>query len=101
MYESESRPQLLSLTAISERTFLSRSAIYREINAGHLKTVKIGRAVRVTEAELGRYINSLEESPQTGQSTGTPSSLGDAPAPTSLATRGTISTQSEKAKEAR
>jgi len=57
--EQASLPTLHRLGAVLSRTGLSRSAIYREINAGRLKTIKIGRAVRVSEAELSRYINSL------------------------------------------
>ena len=52
-------PRLHKLESVAERVGLSRSAIYREISAGRLKIVKIGRAVRVTEAEIVRYINSL------------------------------------------
>ena len=52
-------PTLHRLTAIGTRTGLSRSALYREINAGRLHVVKIGRSVRVSEAELSRYIESL------------------------------------------
>ena len=43
-----------------ERTGLSRSGIYRVINAGQLKVIKIGRAVRISESELVRFIKSLE-----------------------------------------
>ena len=52
-------PTLHRLSAVSERTGLSRSALYREINLGNLKVVKIGRAVRISESELARYITSL------------------------------------------
>ena len=47
------------LAVITARTGLSRSSVYREINAGNLKTVKIGRSVRISEAELVRFIESL------------------------------------------
>ena len=50
---------LHKLSAVSARTSLSRSALYREINAGKLHTIKIGRSVRVSESELNRYIDSL------------------------------------------
>jgi excisionase family DNA binding protein len=43
------------------RTGLSRSAVYRVINEGKIKTVKIGRSVRISEQELNRFINSLEQ----------------------------------------
>lgn len=50
---------LHKLSAVSARTGLSRSALYREINAGKLHTIKIGRSVRISETELNRYIDSL------------------------------------------
>jgi excisionase family DNA binding protein len=43
------------------RTGLSRSAVYRVINEGKLKTIKIGRSVRISEQELNRFINALEQ----------------------------------------
>ena len=53
-------PTLHRLTYAMERTGLSRSGLYRVINAGQLKVVKIGRSVRVSENELVRFIESLE-----------------------------------------
>ena len=52
-------PTLHKLSAVSARTGLSRSALYREINAGKLHIIKIGRSVRISESELSRYIESL------------------------------------------
>lgn len=52
-------PVLHKLSTVMARTGLSRSAIYRVINTGKLKTVKIGRSVRVKEADLQRFIESL------------------------------------------
>jgi excisionase family DNA binding protein len=54
-------PTLHKLSAVSVRTGLSRSALYREINAGKLHIIKIGRSVRISESELSRYIESLAE----------------------------------------
>lgn len=53
-------PKLLSLSEVGERTALSRSTLYREIEAGRLSAVKIGKSVRVTDSELRRYIESLQ-----------------------------------------
>lgn len=58
--ETSLLPTLHKLVEVGSRTGLSRSALYREINAGRLKVVKIGRSVRITESELGRFIESLE-----------------------------------------
>ena len=54
-------PTLHKLSAVSARTGLSRSALYREINAGKLHIIKIGRSVRISESELSRYIESLAD----------------------------------------
>lgn len=52
-------PALLKLSEVMAKTGLSRSAVYRVINMGQLKTVKIGRSVRVKEIDLHRFIDSL------------------------------------------
>uniref|UniRef100_UPI0040494B15 helix-turn-helix transcriptional regulator n=1 Tax=Candidatus Planktophila sp. TaxID=2175601 RepID=UPI0040494B15 len=52
--------RLHRLPAVMARTGLSKSGLYRVINAGQLKVIKIGRSVRVSESELGRFIESLE-----------------------------------------
>jgi len=54
-------PTLHRLTMIMARTGLSKSGVYRVINAGQLKVIKIGRSVRVSESELARFIESLEQ----------------------------------------
>ena len=53
-------PSLHKLAVVMARTGLSRSAVYRVINEGKLKTIKIGRSVRISEQELNRFINALE-----------------------------------------
>ena len=62
--ETQTLPTLHKLTGVSERTGLSRSALYREIKSeanpeGRLKVVRIGRAVRVREQDLADFINAL------------------------------------------
>jgi excisionase family DNA binding protein len=52
-------PRLLALSEVSQQTSLSRSTLYREIDAGRLKIVKIGKSVRVTDQALRDYIASL------------------------------------------
>lgn len=59
---NESQPQLHALSAVSARTALSRSSLYREIKAGRLRALKVGKALRITEAELCRFISALETS---------------------------------------
>ena len=70
--DTQVTPRLHTLASVSARTELSRSALYREIlnprgldgsikenPAGRLKVVYVGRAVRVTEADLCRFIELL------------------------------------------
>ena len=56
----ENSTQMLSIPMVSERTSLSRSTLYREIDSGRLKVVKIGKSVRITEQALREYIKGLE-----------------------------------------
>jgi excisionase family DNA binding protein len=60
MQENE-MPQMLSLQMVSDRTALSRSTLYREIDAGRLRAVKIGKSVRITEQSLRNYISALSD----------------------------------------
>lgn len=60
--ESQVLPQLHALGVVSARTSLSRSALYREIKAGRLRALKIGKSLRVSETDLQVFISSLEES---------------------------------------
>ena len=47
------------LPIVQARTGLSRSSIYREIKAGHIKTVKIGRSLRFREEDIVQFMNSF------------------------------------------
>jgi excisionase family DNA binding protein len=59
--ESQVLPQLHALGVVSARTSLSRSAFYREIKAGHLRALKVGKSLRVSEDDLQAFISSLQE----------------------------------------
>jgi hypothetical protein len=65
-------PRLLTLSAVCERTGLSRSALYREFSnprsrdgvvrenpKGRLRVTHIGRSIRVKEADLCAFIEAL------------------------------------------
>ena len=52
-------PQLHKLNQVSERTGLGRTSLYEQIKAGNLKVVRVGRAVRVKEADLADFINLM------------------------------------------
>lgn len=58
--QDEALPTLHKLNVVTERTALSRSTLYRLIQAGHLNAVHVGKALRVSEAELRRFLASLE-----------------------------------------
>ena len=60
--ETQVLPQLHALGVVSARTSLSRSALYREIKAGPLRALTIGKSLRVSETDLQVFISSLEES---------------------------------------
>jgi len=57
--ETEKLPRLLKLQEVSDRCSISRSQLHRVIKAGDLKAVHIGRAIRVVESEMERWIISL------------------------------------------
>ena len=63
MYEID-QPLLLRITEVGTLLGISRSAVYREIEAGRLKAIVINkRSKRVTREELSRYVESrVEES---------------------------------------
>ena len=52
-------PVLSTLMQVSARTGVSRSALYREIESGRLKVVRLGRSVRVREQDLAHFVDSL------------------------------------------
>jgi excisionase family DNA binding protein len=59
--ENELLPRLHTIAAVSQRTSLSRSALYREIAAGRLHALKVGRSLRFSESEIQRFISSIEK----------------------------------------
>jgi excisionase family DNA binding protein len=59
--EINSPSQLFRITEIGARLALSRSSVYREIEAGNLHAVRIGKSLRISGEELDRYITVLSE----------------------------------------
>ena len=49
---AEELPRLMTVREVAERLRLSRSKVYELINLRELRTVKIGRCVRVPEAAV-------------------------------------------------
>lgn len=58
--QEEPLPTLHKLNVVTERTALSRSTLYRLIAAGHLNAVHVGKALRVSESELRRFVAAIE-----------------------------------------
>lgn len=59
MVAETERRRLYTVPQVVYQTSLSRSTIYNEIAAGRLRTVKLGRAVRIPAEELDRWIEQL------------------------------------------
>ncbi len=55
---SLSGPRFLTATEAAERMRVSKMTVYRLIRAGKLPAVQIGKAYRVREDDLERYLNS-------------------------------------------
>lgn len=53
--------QLLKINDVSDQLKMSKSSIRREIDRGNLSAIKIGKSVRISSAELDRYLSSLNE----------------------------------------
>jgi excisionase family DNA binding protein len=53
-------PALLTINDAVQVLRLSRSVIYEQIKAGRLRTVRQGRATRITAAAIAEYIRLLE-----------------------------------------
>jgi excisionase family DNA binding protein len=62
--EINSPSQLFRITEIGSRLALSRSSVYREIEAGNLHAVRIGKSLRISSDELDRYIAVLNAQSQ-------------------------------------
>lgn len=53
--------QLFRIIEVGSRLALSRSSVYREIEAGNLHALRIGKSLRISSKELDRYIAVLNE----------------------------------------
>lgn len=52
----EAQGRLLRIEAVAERLSVSRSMAWKLIDSGDLRSVRIGRAVRVRPADLEAYL---------------------------------------------
>lgn len=56
-----SQDQLLTLQQVADRLQVSMSTVRRLVSAGKLKTVRIGRNLRVRPEDLAGYIEGAKE----------------------------------------
>jgi excisionase family DNA binding protein len=59
--DKETMPQLLRVTEVCARLAMSRSVIYREIEAGNLIAIRRGSSLRISSQELNRYVENLQK----------------------------------------
>ncbi|MFA5890212.1 MAG: helix-turn-helix domain-containing protein [Actinomycetota bacterium] len=55
---SSSGPRFLTASEAAERMRVSKMTVYRLIRAGSIRAVQIGKAYRVREDDLERYLDS-------------------------------------------
>jgi len=53
---TEELPRLMTVREVADRLRLSRSKVYELINLRELRTVKIGRCVRVPEVAVRKFL---------------------------------------------
>lgn len=59
-------PELLTIVDVAKRLNVGRSKIYLMLAAGELHAVKIGRATRVSAAEVDRVVKALPAAAYSG-----------------------------------
>jgi excisionase family DNA binding protein len=52
-------PILLRIGEVCSMLGMSKSTIYREIQSGNLRALKIGKSIRVSQEEVNRYVESI------------------------------------------
>jgi len=48
--------KLLTVQQVAEYLNVTWDTVYREVHRGRLKSVRVGRAIRITSEELERYV---------------------------------------------
>jgi len=54
-------PELMTVADFLAQFRIGRTTFYREINAGRLRTVKVGRATRILRADAELWVRALPE----------------------------------------
>lgn len=51
-------PSIMTIEQLAKALAISRSAVYRLVNSRKLRTIKIGRSVRITKDSFIRYLET-------------------------------------------
>ncbi|WP_404979633.1 helix-turn-helix domain-containing protein [Croceicoccus sp. BE223] len=54
-------PQLLTVSDFVMLFRISRTTFYREVNAGRLRIVKLGRSTRISRADAEKWVGNLQD----------------------------------------
>lgn len=55
---SESLPVVLSVQQLAEVLQIGRNAAYQLVNTGQIRSIRIGRTIRIPQAALLEYLNN-------------------------------------------
>jgi excisionase family DNA binding protein len=56
----------LTVAEVADMLRVSNMTVYRLVNAGAMKAVRIGKSYRITEAEVDRYLREGAATAETG-----------------------------------
>ena len=57
MTEPKGRSSFLTVAEVAAMLRVSNMTVYRLINAGQLRAVRVGKSYRLTDEEVDRYLN--------------------------------------------
>lgn len=58
---ADAPPLVLTLVEVAAQLRCTRRSVERQVAAGHLRVLRIGRCVRVERQELERFLESLRD----------------------------------------
>jgi excisionase family DNA binding protein len=61
-----SKQLLITIDEAARRLAIGRSHIYRQMQLGHLRSIRIGRSRRILESDLDAFVADLLDSPDRG-----------------------------------
>lgn len=57
---------LLTPSQVRERLNLGRNTVYELLREGRLRSIRVGRLIRIAEAEVDRFVHEAEAGTQRG-----------------------------------